>query len=49
MEASDWLLTEAGMLLFHQKLLGSKGEHTLTSKLELWAQPSGEGKVLKTM
>lgn len=49
MEATDWLLTEAGMLFFHQKLLGSKEEHTLTSKLELWAHPSGKGKVLKAM
>lgn len=26
MEASDWSFTEAGMLFFHVKLLGSKGD-----------------------
>lgn len=49
MEDSDWLLTETGMLFFHQKFLGSKGEHTLTSKLQLCVHPSGKGKVLKAI
>lgn len=49
MEDIDWLLTETGMLFFHQKFLGSKGEHTLTSKLQLCVHPLGKGKVLKAI